>query len=100
MRTLDDLLGDKVFLLASVQRAVRGINVPELHAIFFWFESGRVKLHYHLVSTTTEESEEEMRCATSEVMSDFDLSVVDETWGIDAPKERDDMLVWIVKAAN
>lgn len=85
---------------ASILRAQSGFNIEALQAVFFWWEKSRLKLFYHLGSQVTESEIEELRCMTSEIMSDFDIAIVDEVFSTNRPAEKDNMVAWIINSTS
>lgn len=81
---------------ASILRAQSGIDIAVLQTVIFWWEGSRLKLFYHLTRDGTEDELEELRCMTTEIMSDFEIAAVDEFFGTEQPAERENMVAWTV----
>ena len=96
LRPLNEILQDITYVFVSVERAKRGVEVPKLHAIYCSLEDNRVQIFYHTHVAPDEDCIEKLTSMTGEIMSDFDISVVDESWGVDKPVERKNMFIWII----
>lgn len=89
-----------IFTLASVLRAQAALNLDVLHSVSFWWEESRLKLFYHLKREGSEDEIEELDCMTTEIMCDFEITMVDQFFDTEPPTERDNMIVWIANSGS
>ena len=84
--------GDLSYLSASIRRAMEDLTVPELISIFGWFTKEGVNLYFYLSEPVSEQSEEELYCISTEVVSDFHKFWISETFAQKKPENRFDMV--------